>query len=202
MIFACRYCNSVLSFRGNRSRHETKFHPDQMKLPIYHCSLSEFISRKMCEVEQHMRTERSRFTNCCRTFHLGFNSWHFYAQHARSVHSIPVFGAEFQPTQPPNHSAFNGSLQSYSIEPTDDEMVLARDLQAFMKFKQERIQELIDQKLSAGPQKVQFSAELQLPKQFREPDEDDERITIFANSLMTPVYAEGLSNDNFVEMME
>ena len=81
-------------------------------------------------------------------------------------------------------------------------MVLARDLQAFMKFKQEWIQELSDQKLSAGPQKVQFSAELQLLKQFREPDKDDERIPIFANSLMTPAYAEGLSNDNFVEMVK
>ena len=80
-------------------------------------------------------------------------------------------------------------------------MLLARDLQAFMKFKQERIQELIDQKISAGTQKVQFSAELQLLKQFDQPDEDDERFTIFANSLMTPVYAEGLSNDNFVEMV-
>ena len=127
---------------------------------------------------------------------------HLYAQHARSVHSIPVFGAEFQPTQSPDQSAFNGSLQSYSIEPTDDEMVLSRDLQEFMKFKQERIQELIDQKLSADPQKAQFSAELQLLKQFCEPDENDERITIFANSLMTPVYAEGLSNDNFLEMVE
>ena len=77
----------------------------------------------------------------------GFNSSHLYAQHARSVHSIPVFGAEFQPTQPPDQSAINGSLQSYSIQPTDDEMVLARDLKAFMKFKQERIQEIIDQKL-------------------------------------------------------
>ena len=82
-------------------------------------------------------------------------------------------------------------------------MVLSRDLQAFMKFKQERIQELIDQKLSEGPQKVQFSAELQLlSQQFREPDEDDERITIFANSLMTPVYAEGLSNADFSSMVE
>ena len=81
-------------------------------------------------------------------------------------------------------------------------MVVARDLQAFMKFKQERIQELIDQKLSAGPQKVQLSAELQLLKHFREPDEDEERITIFANSLMTPVYAEGLSNADFSSMLE
>ena len=81
-------------------------------------------------------------------------------------------------------------------------MVVARDLQAFMMFKQERIQELIDQKLSAGPQNVPFSAELQFFKHFREPDEDDERITIFANSLMTPVHAEGLSNADFSSMVE
>ena len=98
MTFACRYCDSVLSTRGNRSRHETKFHPDEMKLPTYHCSLCEITSRKMTELEQHMRTQHSRFTNCCRSCHLGFNSSHLYAQHARSVHSIPVFGAEFQPT--------------------------------------------------------------------------------------------------------
>ena len=202
MTFACRYCDSVLSTRGNRSRHETKFHPDEMKLPTYHCSLCEFTYRKMSELEQHMRTQHSAFTNCCRSCHLGFNSSHLYAQHARSVHSNPVCGAEFQPTQPLNQSAFNGILQSYSIEPTDDEMVVARDLQAFMMFKQEPIQELIDQNLSAGPEKVQFSAELQLLKQFREPDEDDERITIFANSLMTPVYSEGLSNADFSSMVE
>ena len=154
MTFACWYCDSVLSTRRHRSRHETKFHPDEMKLPTYHCSLCEFTSRKMTELEQHMRSEHSRFTNCCRSCRLGFNSSHLYAQHARSVHSIPVFGAEFQPTQPPDKSAFNGSLQSYSIETTDDEMVVARDLQAFMKFEQERIQELTGRKLSAGPQKV------------------------------------------------
>ena len=95
MTYPCRYCDSVLSTRGNRSRHETKFHPDEMKLPTYHCSLCEFTSRKMSEPEQHMRTELSRFTNCCRVCHLGFNSSYLYAQHARSVHSNPVFGAEF-----------------------------------------------------------------------------------------------------------
>ena len=156
----------------------------------------------MTELEQHMLTQHSSFTNCCRSCHLGFNNSHLYAQHARSLHSILVFGAEFQPTQPPDQSAFNGSLQSYSMEPTDDEMVVARDLQAFMKFKQERIQEMIDQKLSADKQKVQFSADVQLLKHFPEPDEDDERITIFANSLMTPVYAEGLSNADISSMVE
>ena len=71
-----------------------------------------------------------------------------------------------------------------------------------MKFKQGRIQELIDQKISASLQKFQFSADLQHIKQFLDPDEDDKRIAIIASSLMTPVCNEGFSNDNFVEMVE
>ena len=45
-------------------------------------------------------------------------------------------------------------------------MVLARDLQAFMKFKQEQFQELIHKKFSAGLQIVQLSAKLQLLNNF------------------------------------
>ena len=58
MTFACRYCDSVLSTRGNRSRHEKKFLPDEMKLPTYHCSLCEFTSQKMSELEQNFKVRK------------------------------------------------------------------------------------------------------------------------------------------------
>ena len=111
MTYNCRYCEAVLSTRGNRSRHETRFHPDEMNLPTYHYSISEFTSRRMNELEQHMRSQHSRFTNCCHTCHLGFKNSDLFAQHARSVHSFPVFGNEFQPTQTAQQSAFNATLQ-------------------------------------------------------------------------------------------
>ena len=104
-----------------------------MKGPTYHCSLCEFTSRKMSELEQHMQTKIFKVQKLFSGFHVGFNSSHLYAQHARTVHSIPVFDAEFPK------------------KPTDDKMAPARDLQAIMTFKQEQIQELIDQKLSTGP---------------------------------------------------
>ena len=66
MTFACQYYDSVLSTRGNRSRIETKFHPDGIKLPTYRCSLCEFTFRKISDSEQHMRTQHPRFTNYCR----------------------------------------------------------------------------------------------------------------------------------------
>ena len=56
--------------------------------------------------------------------------------------------------------------------------------------------------MSGGPQKFQFSAEFELLKDFRGPEEEEERIKIYANSLQTPVYAEGLSNADFSSTVE
>ena len=172
MTYNCRYCGAVLSTRGNRSRHETRFHPDEMNLLTYHCSICEFISRRMNELEQHMRSQHPRFTYCCHTCHLELNNSHLFAQHARSVHSFPVFGNECQPTQPAQQSAFNATLQLYSLEPLRADEVTARDLEAFMKTKKGQIEELIAEKLSGGPQKFQLSAELELLKHLRKLSSD------------------------------
>ena len=50
-----------------------------------------------------------------------------------------------------------------------------------------QIDSLIEQKLSQGSQKVQFSSHLQLRKRSQNEDQEDELIKIYANSLMTPV---------------
>ena len=152
LTYNCRFCEAVLSTRANRSRHETRFHPDEMNLPTYHCSICEFTSCRLNELEQYMWSQHSPFTNCCHTCHLGFNNFHLVRQHARSVHSFPVFGNEFQPTQPAQQSYFNATLQSYSLEPLRADEVVARDLEAFMKTKQGQIEELIAEKMSRGPQ--------------------------------------------------
>ena len=70
----------------------------------------------MSPLEEHMRTVHSKFTNCCRSCYLGFNNSHLYAQHMSSVHSLPVFGEEFQPLKISSQSAFNGHLQTFVIE--------------------------------------------------------------------------------------
>ena len=97
MVYSCNFCSATFCTRGNRSRHQHKFHPDDVGLPVYNCSLCVFNSRKLFELEQHMRTCHSKFTNCCRSCFMGFNDAHLFAQHMNSLHSLPVFGPEYQP---------------------------------------------------------------------------------------------------------
>ena len=94
MGFQCSYCDSILNTKGNRSRHEHKFHPDEIGLPVYQCSLCEFFCRKISLLEDQMKTAHQRFTNCCQSCLLGFNDCHLYVQHMTSVHHLPVLGEQ------------------------------------------------------------------------------------------------------------
>ena len=71
-----------------------------------------------------------------------------------------------------------------------------------MQSKRAQIEEIIEQKISSGPQKFQFSAELSFFKPKHDTDEDGENLVVFANSLLTPVIAGGISNDDFALMVE
>ena len=130
MGFQCRYCDPILRTKGNRSRHEHKFHPDEIGLPVYQCSLYEFTCRKISLLEDHMKTAHQRFTNCCQSCLLGFNDCHLYVQHMTSVHHLPVLGEQFQPRDTPLESAFNGVLRSFESTETEE----SNDLENFMRI--------------------------------------------------------------------
>ena len=196
----CRYCDSILSTKGNRCRYERKFNPDEIGLPVYQCSLCEFTCRKISLLEDHMKTAHQRFTNCCQSCLLGFNDCHLYVQHLTSVHHLPVLGEQFQPQDTPLESAFNGVPRSFESTETED----SNDLENFMRIQKLKIDTLISEQLTQGPRKVQLCAKLRLIKVlYDEPDiPEDDRIEIYANSLMTPVYANGLSDEAYWQMVE
>ena len=131
---------------------------------------------------------------------MGFNDTRLFDQDMSSLHSLPVFGDQFQPTQEPAETAFNGTLQSYHLPPSTTQA--NTDLTQFMLQHKPQIDSLIEQKLSQGSQKVQFSAHLQLRKPSQNEDQEDELIEIYANLLMTPVYSQGLSSETFWTMVE
>ena len=62
----------------------------------------------------------------------------------------------------------------------------------------------IEQRLSQGPQKVQFAVKVKLLKLHQDENstETEERIEIYANSLMTPIYVEGLTDELYWSMLE
>ena len=200
MVYSCNFCSATFSTRGNRSRSQHKFHPDDVGLPVYNCSLCAFNSRKLSELEQRMQTCHSKFTNCCRSCFMGFNDAHLFAQHMNSLQSLPVIGPENQPKDATAETAFNGVLQTYEIANNTAD----RDLESFMLNQRSAIVTLIEQRLSQGPQKVQFAVKVQLLKLHQDENstETEERIEIYANSLMTPIYVEGFTDELYWSMLE
>ena len=97
----------------------------------------------MSPLEEHMRTVQSKFTNYCHSRYLGFNNSHFYAQQMSSVHSLLVFGEEFQPLQISSQSTFNVHIQTFVIEAENNEEN-SLDFQTFMQSKRAQIEELIE----------------------------------------------------------
>ena len=68
-----------------------------------------------------------------------------------------------------------------------------------------QIENFLREKLSNGPQKIQFCAKVQLHKPHRCEEggsTDDERFEIYANSLMTPVLNDRKSNETYLNMMD
>ena len=117
-----------------------------------------------------------------------------------SLHSLPVFGPEYQPKEATAETAFNGALQTYEIVNNTAD----RDLESFMLNQRSANATLIEQSLSQGPQKVQFAVKVQLLKLHQDENatETEERIEIYANSLMTPICVEGLTNELYWSMVE
>ena len=100
----------------------------------------------------------------------------------------------------PAEIAFNGALQSYHLPPSTTQV--NTDLAEFKLQQKPQVDSLVEQKLSQGSQKVQYSAHLQLRKRSQNDDQEDELNEIHANSLMTPVYSQGLSNETFWFIVE
>ena len=131
---------------------------------------------------------------------MGFNEAHLFAQHMNSLHSLPVFGPEYQPKEDTAETAFNGVLQTYKIVNNTAD----RDLESFMLNQRSAIVTLIEQRLSQGPQNVQFAVNVQLLKLHQDENatETEERIEIYANSLIAPIYVDGLTNELYWSMVE
>ena len=204
MVHQCRHCSATYSNKYNRSRHENSAHPDELGLPVFQSSLCTFNARKLSLLEQHMRTCHGKFTNCCRTCYLGFNHVHLFAQLMSSLHGLPVFGDEFLRKDTPTESAFGGRLQTFEVVNNNDAEVNT-DLARFISAEKTRIGNLVRDKLSNGPHKIQFYAKIQLLKPHRGEEDgstDDERIEIYTNSLMTPVLNDGMSDETYQTMVD
>ena len=115
MVYSCNFCSAVFGACGNRSSHQHKFLSDEVGHPVYNCSPCLFSSWKLSALENHMRTCKSKFKNCCRSCFMRFNEAYLFMQQLNSLLTLPVFGPEYQPKEATAEKAFNGVLQTSKI---------------------------------------------------------------------------------------
>ena len=131
---------------------------------------------------------------------MGFKGAHLFAQQMNSFHSLHLFGPEYQPKEATPETAFNGVLQTCEIVIK----AACRDRESFMLNQRSAIDTLNEQRLSQGPQKVQFAVILLLLKQHQDENssETEESIEICAISMVTLCYPEGLADELYWSMGE
>ena len=194
MSFSCKFCNAKFTFRTNRNRHQTNLNPDEAGVPVYRCQHCDFTTRDLRTLERYFRNRHNRLVKCCLYCYIGFDSADRFAIHIRDQHGLPSRTSET--SRRPTESAFQGALQVFTIDGTEDD----QDLMQFMLNNRDIITDLIKSEVSNAAKKVQFVVSLDLYKGRNKNDNEEQAIEIFASSEMTTVYLNGLSNEDFFKM--
>ena len=130
---------------------------------------------------------------CCLYCYIGFDSADRFATHIRGRHGLPSRSSETN--RRPTESAFQGALQVFTIDGTEDD----QDLMEFM-LNNRHHNDLKTAKFRKLPKKVQFVVSLDLYKERKnENDNEEQAIEIFSSSEMTTLYLDGLSNKDFFQ---
>ena len=144
-----------------------------------------------------MKTAQQPFTNCCQSCPLRFNNCLFYLQRMISVHNLTVLGEQFQPRDTPSESAFPGVLRRFESTEAEESQKFHADTKTQNRHSNKKA-------VDSSPQRGQLCAKLRIIKVlYDDPDITEyDRIETYANSLMTPVYANGLSDEAYWQMLE
>ena len=196
MRFSCTFCNAKFSFRTNRNRHQRKLHSHEVGVPVYRYEHCDFTSRDLRTLERHLGNRPNPLVQCCLYCYIGFDSVDRFATHIRDQHGLPSRTSET--SRRPTESAFQGALQVFTIDGTEDN----QDLTEFMLNNKDIITDLINIEVSNAAKKVQFFVSLELYKERNENDDEEQAIEIFASSEMTTVYLNGLLKRRFFQDVE
>ena len=222
MGFKCTYCPKIFTSKLNRSLHERNFNAVEKDLPVFTCYHFKFSSLLLSKLQQQIESDYQKFNNLCRYCRLGFCELKVFKDHMQSEHGLPVLDQQltslsnssssithandidnFPASIEVHESAMKNTLMNFIIP----NQKIERNLIEFMTLKKNDIQSLILDRTCNGPCKVQFLAKLTLIKHatvvsdqsVQQPE--DESVEMFANSMMAPIYANGLSDDSFLEML-
>lgn len=196
----CDICGKRLCNLKSLKRHKATQHNIRPPKPNFKCSDCSFFTSSLGATKTHMEfVHQSKDIRWCGYCNTVCSSTTTFVEHVKRVHGLPVWKKEGESeinTIPPIAEAFNGNVQSYEIETSNDVDLL----ELFIRKKPD-ITSIIEDKVMESPQKVQFLTEISFMKPV-EGSGNNEQITIYVNTKMQSVFVDGLDDDAFYEMVE
>lgn len=188
----CQVCQKTFANRQNRNRHCREVHNIFDKETEKGCYRCPFKTTSICATAIHFRTVHDtyffRFCNyCCKAF----DSKDVLNSHYEEIHGLPAPKSKAECKQP-IETAFNGALKVYSIPGT-----VEQDLLDFMLENKKQIDGIIKENVEKTGRKVQFCVTLDLEKNMKA-----ESTKVFIRSPMQIVYQTGLSESEFLDMVD
>ena len=191
----CDICTKTFANRQNLNRHRKNIHGVRRNVQEIFCSLCNFRSHSLLEMQSHLSTEHEgnpvRVCVYCKKVFIQEKE---FKNHLHSEHSLPAS----QPIDPSENirtkSAFKNTFQSFYVD--GDGSI---DLIQFMLQNELIVRQTLLENAQSSPLKMQMSANIRLQKPV---EENPETIEIHLNTEMRTVFADGLSTEDYFDMID
>ena len=191
----CEICSKTFANRQNLNRHRKKVHGIKKTEPELFCSLCNHTSKTLLDMQIHLSSTHggnpARVCTYCKQVFITEES---FTCHLQNEHSLPVSKQNDSKDQSPIISAFEDTFKTFRIDGEND-----LDFLEFMLKKESQIRQKLFELAQKRPLKVQISVNIRLEKPT---GETSEKTDIHLNTDMTPVFAEGLSKQDYFEMID
>lgn len=193
--FHCQNCSKSYKSQSTLNRHQRDFHKILDKTTSFRCDDCNSVFGNLADVTSHSEeTHRKSVIKLCIYCNVTFSSLQRFSTHVQNEHGLPSSGF-IQPEVQPSSSSCSAALKIYEL-PVDNSEA---DLLQYMLTQKSTIYDVILQNVKNFSYKVQFSAIISLVK----PDGPEEKqIDVFLNTYMMPVFFDGLSDEQFLDMVQ
>ena len=191
----CDICGKSFANRQNLNRHRKKVHCLKRNETEIICGLCNFSSKSLLQIKTHLSTahEGKPFRVCvyCKKIFVDESDFN---HHLQNEHTLPILQRNDPSTNLESKSAFKNLFKIFQVD--GDGSI---DFVQFMLQKEQDIRQVLLESAQNSPMKVQLSASIRLTKPV---EESPESIEIHLNTDMIKVFADGLSTEEYFQMID
>lgn len=193
----CEICQRTLYDKKALKKHLEAVHKVFKDVTKFNCATCGHTSDNLNDAYEHAQEVHFKpavqYCSYCQSVFISLQS---YLDHMNEIHELPapsrVDESHLQPTA--SESAFEGSLKVYRIASLGE-----LDLFALMLRSRPEIDRIVTQNTQLSARKVQFVAKMLLHKPL---SDDDNETYLYADTRNWTVFFDGLSNQQFLAMVE